>query len=135
MGIICGILHVETGEIELVVKGHIYPLLVKSNGENRWVGIPAYPLGIGKPSPTKSVHLRLEPGDKILCITDGIIETRVADQPIGFEGIEKWARETIEPDAEAWVNALEEKHKIWSRGNQVDDISIFAISRNLGENP
>jgi hypothetical protein len=128
MGIICGILDTQSGKLELVVKGHIYPLLVKSDKSLAWVGTPAYPLGIGKFTPASSILLDLNPGDKLLCLTDGILEARSANRPLGFDGIERWALETMSEDTVEWIKILEEKFNAWSSEKQNDDISILAIT-------
>ncbi|GAB4268170.1 MAG: hypothetical protein Kow0029_03330 [Candidatus Rifleibacteriota bacterium] len=130
MGIICGILDTENNTIELVVKGHIYPLLIRSDKKTEWVGLPAYPLGIGKASPARSISFELNPAERLLCITDGILECHSRGQPIGFEGIEKWAVESDLHDAKDWIEDIQNKFSIWSKGEQHDDISIFAICNN-----
>lgn len=131
MGIICGILDTDTGNLELVVKGHIYPLHLKNDNSKQWVGVPAYPLGIGKFSPARAICLKLEAGDKLLCLTDGVLESRSKDRPLGFEGIEKWAEETVDSDTEKWVKTLETRYLAWCGNLQHDDISILAISHKL----
>jgi HAMP domain-containing protein len=130
MGIICGILDIKTETIELVVKGHIYPLVIRADKSSKWVGIPAYPLGIARFKNAKSISLKLEAGDKLLCITDGILESRKDNRQVGFEGIEKWALETCNDNAEEWINALEAKYNQWVNNYQNDDISMFAICNN-----
>jgi HAMP domain-containing protein len=130
MGIICGTLDIESNKLELVVKGHIYPLLIKANNDLSWVGIPAYPLGIGKKSPARSFTLDFESGDKLLCMTDGILETRSEQTTLGFAGIEKWALETKSDDARLWIKNIETLYSKWSQQKQQDDISIFALCNN-----
>lgn len=130
MGIICGVLDTEKQQIELVVKGHIYPLLLKADGGKKWVGTPAYPLGIGKMTPASSMFIDFRPGDRLLCITDGILESRFAGKTLGFEGIEKWAGEIGTFDAKDFTTELENRYMSWTRHNQHDDISIFAVCGN-----
>ena len=133
MGIICGVLDTKTGDLELVVKGHIYPLLLGKAG-NRWVGTPAYPLGIGKFCPAKAIKVQLNPGEKLFCVTDGILESRSRNKPLGFEGIEKWAMETAIENAKEWVITLETMYLDWCSFDQHDDISIFAITSKAEQN-
>jgi sigma-B regulation protein RsbU (phosphoserine phosphatase) len=128
MGIICGILEPDTGKISIVVKGHVYPLLIKENMPPQWVGTPSYPLGIGKKATkAKSQVITLEPGNRLLCLTDGIIEgINSANQVIGFETIEKWTSEPAD-SAENWIKSIEEKYYQWCDNKQLDDISMFAL--------
>jgi len=134
MGIICAVLDLQTHELELVVKGHIYPLLLKKDKSCIWTGRPAYPLGIGKKQTPESVKLKLDEGDSLLCMTDGFLETYNRNmKSVGFDGIENWAIATRTPDAAAWVNALENRFRIWCNDVQSDDISMFILCRNKKE--
>lgn len=130
MGIICGVLNIKTNEVELVVKGHIYPLIIRNDGSKHWLGLPAYPLGIGKQKPAVSMKFSLNHGDSMLCMTDGFLEGYNRNmKTIGFAGIEAWAGETASADAKEWVNRLENRFRIWCDDDQSDDISIFALLR------
>jgi sigma-B regulation protein RsbU (phosphoserine phosphatase) len=134
MGIICGVLDIETSRIDLVVKGHIYPLLIRRNQQREWKGMPAYPLGIGRQQPAMSLSFTLEKGDSLLCMTDGFLEGYNRNmKTIGFDGIEAWAIETRSADARHWVELLEKRFRIWCNDSQSDDISIFALTRSEEE--
>ncbi|MDD3147790.1 MAG: SpoIIE family protein phosphatase, partial [Candidatus Riflebacteria bacterium] len=135
MGIICGVLNLETHKIELVTKGHIYPLKFSANGNRQWVGQPAYPLGIARQQPASSITFDFGPGDKLLCMTDGFLEAYNRNmRTIGFDGIETWASEARADDARTWINSLEARFKIWCDNKQSDDVSIFALIRSAGGN-
>lgn len=132
MGIICGVLNIHTNEIELVAKGHIYPLILRKNGTKQWLGLPAYPLGIGKQQPARSLKFTLEPGDSILSMTDGFLEGYNRNmKTIGFDGIEAWAEETRSEDARQWVNNLEKRFREWCNDTQSDDLSILVLTRKV----
>lgn len=133
MGIICGVLNIKTNEIELVAKGHIYPLILRKDGSKKWLGLPAYPLGIGKQQPAKSLKFFLEPGDSILSMTDGFLEGYNRNmKTIGFDGIEAWAEETRSEDARQWVANLEKRFREWCNDTQSDDLSILVLARKAG---
>lgn len=133
MGLICGVLDSARNEIEVVVKGHIYPLKISADGTASWAGLPAYPLGIAKSVPASSIKIAMAPGDALLCMTDGFLEAyNRRMKPIGFDGIETWATETRCEDAKVWVERLEKRFRIWCDNQQSDDISIFIISRKPG---
>ncbi len=130
MGIICGVLNPENHEVELVTKGHIYPLKVSTDGTCTWKGLPAYPLGIARQTSATSIRFTMNPGDGLLCMTDGFLEAYNRQlRTIGFDGIEEWAVATASSDARGWVQALETRFKIWCDNRQSDDISIFALKR------
>ncbi len=133
MGIICGVLNPEKHEVELVTKGHIYPLKVSADGTCHWTGTPAYPLGIARQQPARSHTFKLAPGDGLLCMTDGFLEAYNRHlRPIGFEGIENWAIDTATANAKNWVLQLETRFKNWCDNHQSDDTSIFALKRCSG---
>ncbi len=133
MGVICGVLDVASNRVELVVKGHIYPMKLSANGDISWVGLPAYPLGIGRPVPSRSVQIDMAEGETLICMTDGFLEAQNSSmRPIGFEGIEEWARETRCDNARLWVEQLEKRFRQWCNNQQSDDISIFIMTRRAG---
>jgi len=135
MGIICGVLDIVSNKVELVVKGHIYPLKISADGVTSWIGKPAYPLGIAKPIPACSISVDMAPGDALLCMTDGFLEAyNQRMRPIGFDGIETWAVETRSDDAKTWVEGLEKRFRKWCDNQQSDDISIFILTRKSGDN-
>lgn len=135
MGVICGVLDVVSNRIELVVKGHIYPLKISAEGNTSWVGLPAFPLGIGKATLSRAISIDMAPGEALLCMTDGFLEAyNRTMRPIGFDGIETWAIETRSDDARVWVERLEKRFQQWCDNQQSDDISIFILTRKSGDN-
>ncbi|RVX38347.1 serine phosphatase RsbU (regulator of sigma subunit) [Nonomuraea polychroma] len=65
----------RTGLLTWVNRGHHPPVLIRGG---RWVSTlecpPAHPLGFGLELPVTTCHEQLEPGDRLLLYTDGIIE-------------------------------------------------------------
>ncbi len=134
MGIICGVLDPQKNEVELVTKGHIYPLKVNHDRTFAWQGMPAYPLGIARQQQARSLTFSMHPGDGLLCMTDGFLEAHNKQlRTIGFDGIESWACETVHLDAREQVFQLEARFRNWCSDRQSDDISIFALKRHPGE--
>ena len=134
MGIICGVLNIKTHQIELVVKGHIYPLKLCADGSSEWIGLPAYPLGIARQTPARSLTVNMSPGDKLLCMTDGFLEAHDLEmRNIGFDKIEIWAREMSTVNAKVLVDTMESRFRKWCENRQSDDISMFALIRKNGD--
>ncbi|RCK78766.1 MAG: Serine phosphatase RsbU, regulator of sigma subunit [Candidatus Ozemobacter sibiricus] len=134
MGVICGILDPQAHQIDLVVRGHVYPLLLLATGAATWIGTPSYPLGIGtnREEPA-TLRLPLYPGDRLLCLTDGFIEACDPNgEMVGYERVAEWARQEagVQSDARSWLDALLARHRKWCQGRHEDDLTTFAIVRH-----
>ncbi|MFE5021751.1 PP2C family protein-serine/threonine phosphatase [Streptomyces sp. NPDC056656] len=70
--------NIATGEMELVNAGHPAPLLIRDGRVVRQLeSATTLPIGFGGEEPRIREHT-LQPGDRVLCYTDGIIEEHVA---------------------------------------------------------
>ncbi|MET7929859.1 PP2C family protein-serine/threonine phosphatase [Streptomyces sp. NPDC005349] len=69
--------NIATGEMELVNAGHPAPLLIRDGRVVRQLeSATTLPVGFGGEQPRIREHM-LQPGDRVLCYTDGIIEEHV----------------------------------------------------------
>jgi hypothetical protein len=70
----------RTGVLTWVNRGHHPPVLIRGG---RWITSlecpPAHPLGLGLGLPVTLCHEQLEPGDRLLLYTDGIIEAGISE--------------------------------------------------------
>ena len=84
-------LHLDTGELTLLNAGHPPPLLVRRDGAARRVtGSPALPVGFGSEEAPPVATLPLEPGDRLLFFSDGVVENRRPEgEPFGEERLEE----------------------------------------------
>ncbi|MDO0926651.1 PP2C family protein-serine/threonine phosphatase [Streptomyces sp. TG1A-8] len=102
-------LDTATGRLQWVNAGHPAPLLVRGHRVVRRLhGPTTLPVGFGGPEPLIS-ELSLEPGDRIMCFTDGLVEEHVL-------GGEEFGEEQLI----GWVNGIEGR----TRG-------IRAVARSL----
>ncbi|MEO7429419.1 MAG: PP2C family protein-serine/threonine phosphatase [Acidimicrobiales bacterium] len=81
-----GTLSLDTGELTWLNAGHPLPLLVR---DGTFIGelacAPSMPMGLGG-SVKEIATVKLQPGDRVLFYTDGVIETRsVEGQEFGVE--------------------------------------------------
>lgn len=78
-------LNISNGSLEYVNAGHPSPLLVR---DSRVVGTleapTALPVGLGDAPPEVSEHT-LQPGDRVLCFTDGLIEVAPRGEGADFD--------------------------------------------------
>lgn len=75
-----------TGELEVSVAGMPLPYLVSELGEVELLGQSDLPLGIQDTQQYRSVRRTLRPGDKLVMISDGLVEIRnPAGEVLGLE--------------------------------------------------
>ncbi|GAB2809097.1 PP2C family protein-serine/threonine phosphatase [Lentzea nigeriaca] len=89
----------RTGVLSWVNRGHPAPLLIR---QGRWLRQlrcrPAPPMGFGLPAKPVLCHEHLEPGDRLLFYTDGIVEAR---DPHGRQfGLRRFADFVIRREAD-----------------------------------
>ncbi|MGE5718846.1 MAG: PP2C family protein-serine/threonine phosphatase [Nocardioidaceae bacterium] len=73
-----GRLDLRTGTLELVNAGHVAPYLAR-DGVVRTVGLPAdVPFGLFPETTYRSTLLALQPGDRVVIVTDGMLERNAA---------------------------------------------------------
>jgi hypothetical protein len=88
-------LRLDSGELTVLNAGHPSPLLVRG-GEPRTVPCsPALPAGLGADDVPSLTTVQLEPGDRLLLFSDGVVENRLPDgEPYGDRRLrEAFARE------------------------------------------
>jgi serine phosphatase RsbU (regulator of sigma subunit) len=73
-----------TGRTRIANAGHIPPLILRDAGDVEYAKADGPLLGLGLPHPAPT-ELFLEPTDRLLMITDGLIETRGTDPAVSME--------------------------------------------------
>jgi serine phosphatase RsbU (regulator of sigma subunit) len=75
---VLGRLDLATGILDVVNAGHPAPLLVR-NGVTRPVALPVNrPFGVLRDKPYRAIRFPLEPGDRLVLLTDGMLERGAA---------------------------------------------------------
>ena len=89
------------------------------------------PLGIGKKHETKIQETRLLPGERLLCISDGLVEVHKGQGlTTGYKLIEDWATSSINGDNEGWLTRIDSSFREWCKNHeaeQTDDLTLFTI--------
>jgi serine phosphatase RsbU (regulator of sigma subunit) len=77
-----GRVDLQTGVLQLVNAGHVLPLLVRG-GDITEVALPVdLPFGLNGERGYRHTELPLEPGDRFVIVTDGMLERGAADLPL-----------------------------------------------------
>ncbi len=137
----CGVVDLERMQMTYVNAGHVMPLLLR-NGENRGevVGLEGggLPIGLLPIATYEQMIVRLEPGDTILVVSDGIMEACNAmgefwdDSRVG----EVLRRHCVgSADADAAHSAIARLPEVlcaevdaWAAGaEQYDDMTVVAV--------
>ncbi|MFJ8532727.1 SpoIIE family protein phosphatase [Streptomyces sp. NPDC093591] len=110
-----------TGRTRIANAGHIPPLIVRDAGDAEYVPVdgPLLGLGLDRPEPSELVLAR---GDRLLMVTDGLIETRGIDLATSMEQLR-----TAAAEAPAGLDALcDTLLGCFGRGRE-DDIAMLAL--------
>lgn len=113
-------------EVELVLAGHVQPLLVHHDGGVDPVGEFGTALGlVPRVSVTPTRH-RLRPGDTLLLYTDGVTEHRRRGEQFGPERLEATVRTAAGRSATELVGAVRSAVHRWSPTAD-DDVALLAV--------
>nr|WP_234329954.1 fused response regulator/phosphatase [Streptomyces viridochromogenes] len=110
-----------TGRTRIANAGHIPPLIVRDGGDAEYVPVdgPLLGLGLDRPAPTELV---LSPKDRLLMVTDGLVESRGIDLSVSLEQLRKAAA-----DAPTGVDELCDTLLGCFGRDQEDDIAMLAL--------
>ncbi|WP_307544830.1 fused response regulator/phosphatase [Streptomyces sp. V3I8] len=93
-----------TGRTRIANAGHIPPLVLRESGTADYAKAAGPLLGVGLPHPAPT-ELFLEAGDRLLMVTDGLIETRGTDLAVSMEHL-RAASAGAPPGLEALCDTL-----------------------------
>ncbi|MFF3844059.1 SpoIIE family protein phosphatase [Streptomyces sp. NPDC002328] len=115
-----------TGRTLVANAGHIPPLIVRDTRSADYVKAAGPLLGLGVPHPPPT-ELFLEPGDRLLMVTDGLIETRGTDLAVSMEHLRAASAGAL-PGLDALCDTL-----LGCFGHdREDDIAMLALSLAAG---
>jgi serine phosphatase RsbU (regulator of sigma subunit) len=127
---ILGQLELTTGRFTWVSAGHLAPLLLRAGKVvKRLESDPGLPLGLGGEAPVPLTQA-LEPGDRLLLFTDGIVEAR---SPEGELFGEERLIELVRKATASGYSAAEAMRRLkleilsYQRGRLDDDATILSI--------
>lgn len=129
-------LNITTGRMQWVNAGHPAPLLIRDRAVvDRLESPTTLPVGFGGEQPEVSERI-LEPGDRLLCFTDGLIEEHQAEgKQFGEEQLIEWTNRILRDHTavRAVVRALSHALKQERGGITSDDATIFLIEWRGGD--
>ena len=120
-------LDAEAKELRYAAAGHPAMLLLRA-GEVSEIVENGFILGITKAAAYTQASLALQPGDRLILYTDGILEARDSvGQMFGEERLHALAKETASEMPEATAGRIVEAVQAWSK-EQDDDLTVIVCN-------
>lgn len=129
--VLCGRIDAASGDCTLASAGHDPPLLRRADGGIEVLALDnGPPLGVEADASFAPLRLRLQPGDCLLAITDGVTE---AFDPDGEAFGDERLLAALRPDDDALGHCrriVEAVRRFVRAAPQSDDITVLAIRRD-----
>lgn len=115
----------DPAQIELINGGHVSPLIVRANGTVETISEGDMPVGLLEIARFHAILITLDPGDRIVLLSDGISE---AEDPSGTQfGAEEMTRYLASPDP---VPSLFRAMNSFCKGAHAqDDQTVLTVDR------
>ncbi|MGW3730500.1 SpoIIE family protein phosphatase [Streptomyces sp. NPDC000851] len=115
-------------ELHLANAGHIPPVLVRAeDGRSELLDLPTgAPIGVGG-VPFEAVRVRVQPGDRLVMCTDGLVEVRGEDIGVGLATLCESAAHpaaSMDDACDTIIRALN------TRGGRKDDVALLMARLN-----
>jgi anti-sigma regulatory factor (Ser/Thr protein kinase) len=122
------------GELHLANAGHIPPVLVRArDGASELLDLPTgAPIGVGG-VPFEAVRVRVEPGDRLVMCTDGLVEVRGEDIGAGLATLCESAAHpaaSMDDACDTIIRALAVTFSKAGRGGRKDDVALLMARLN-----
>jgi sigma-B regulation protein RsbU (phosphoserine phosphatase) len=125
----CGALNAQRNQMTYVNAGHIPPFIVRRNSNIERPAEADVPVGILPCHPYQQHDIRLEPGDLIVCVSDGIVEAQTSNGELWDEpNLESVLRECNDlPVKQIAGNLMRAVDQFTADAEQFDDMTVVMI--------
>jgi len=126
----CGLLDVRSRKLTYVNAGQVRPMLLRSgDGRVERLDHGGFPLGLLDASEYDQGEVLLQPGDAVLCVSDGISEAKNAKDEMWAESeVVKIVRTCRGLTAQQMIDLLvEATDRFAGEAKQADDMTVVAI--------
>ncbi len=114
-------------DVELLLAGHLQPVLVRADGSADLVGAFGTAVGLVPHLTVTPTLLRLDPGDALLVYTDGVTERRRGREQFGPDRLLAAAASAAGRSAQRLVGAVHDAVERFAPGPGGDDIALLAV--------
>jgi sigma-B regulation protein RsbU (phosphoserine phosphatase) len=124
-----GILDASNRTLAFSNAGHNPPLLIKANGETRFITWGEQPLGMFPGTRFHQHYVIFEPGDVFVLYTDGATEAESPEgEEFGRDRLEAAVRESLERPAREMIASIQMAVLEWTASaGATDDVTFFII--------
>lgn len=126
------LLNPKSGCFSYASAGHPPAAIWHKDGSVEFLPVHNPPLGLFEKQDFECGGSCLEPGDKMVLYTDGILEARRETELLDLEGIETALRQHGHKEPNELAEALYSTARHWAGGKLLDDVAILIIERNRG---
>ena len=126
----CGLIDIRGGKLSYVNAGQVRPMLLRSgDGSVERLDGGGFPVGLLDASEYDQREILLEPGDAVLCFSDGISEATNGQSEMWNESeVEKIVRTCCGLSAQQMIDRLvQATDKFTGEADQADDMTVIAI--------
>lgn len=127
VSVACMALHPTEGTVEWALAGHPPPLLVPHSGGRLPSATPGPPLGLEALPEYPTTGARLVPGDALLLVSDGLLETRRGSEQFGDRALAEVLDAPLGRHPQALIDAILHARDDFATGPPVDDICALAL--------
>ena len=127
----------STGVMQWANAGHEPGIILRRTGATQRLGAGGPPLGVFGDAAYHTDQCVIEPGDRLLLVTDGVTEARsAADEDFGMKRVESLLIEHFNRGVEDLVSSLSTAVHRWAAdGSPHDDVTVVALRRDLAAAP
>lgn len=122
-----GVVDVSQRTIVYANGGHEPPLLQSRDGSVSELRCDGIALGVTTDIPFREVTCRLQPGDRILMLTDGVTEARSGGEMFGEEGVMRFLSACKGLSCDEIASGLMESAKAYAGGRLQDDAAVLVL--------
>lgn len=123
-------LDTSTGGFCYSSAGHPPPAIYRARtGEVDFLTVAGLLLGVVDQHDYEESESQLDPGDRLVLYTDGLLEARHGGELFGVEGIERVLKESGQRSPDELVEALVRESAEWGGGRRTDDAAVIVVER------
>jgi sigma-B regulation protein RsbU (phosphoserine phosphatase) len=124
------IFDLEHSTIRHTNAGHLYPYLLRKGEAPYSIESPSLPLGVRSDIVAQTVELKLEQGDAIVYLSDGIVEAQDSNgDPLGFDHLEELLARQVDRSPNVIRDAILDAVATHSGTRPADDDRTIMVLR------